>query len=573
MRNAASLAGVRSSASPSSLVRACSLNRTRTGRHCTLDHWGRHSRAAPTGKTSVNHPLCSLLALAVGLSGCGSGSAPPPPAASDFSITVSPSSVSIGQGGVTTPVTVTVTASHGFAGTIEVQLQKVPAGVVPLPAATWSMAPDASQEISFTVAPLAVAGSFSVTVAAISGALSHSIEIGLTVVPMPTIETADTGTLLTLTTKTATETARVKLLKAWGGSVVEVSLNGTNYVNSDDPGRGIQTSLWDGNANYTSSWGYNAIEAGDHWFHGSPLVDSTLMSDSIYTKTQPIQWAPENFGGGTDPVAGDAYIEKWISVVPGYNRVFRIHYKITHFGIDTHAQNTQELPVAYVNPTIPHFLYYGEGAPWTNAALTTLDVQGPCCGHVRTPEKWAAYVDDTNTGLALYTPSQYPQTQVFNAGVTLQITPQCPFTWSPGAVLEFDTYVLVGPVDESRSAIYALHSQHSDPSPLAPWTWRDAPAPDDIVRATATVSGWVWGLSPVTSVEVLVDGSKVATATLGLARPDVLDTFPDAPPDSGFQASWDTTNFSNGVHSLVVRATNAVGAVAITPTVQITISN
>ncbi len=59
-------------------------------------------------------------------------------------------------------------------------------------------------------------------------------------------------------------------------------------------------------------------------FHGSPLLVSTLMPDSIYRKTQPIQWAPENFGDGTDPVLGDAYIEKWILVVPGYNRVFKV---------------------------------------------------------------------------------------------------------------------------------------------------------------------------------------------------------------------------------------------------------
>jgi len=88
-------------------------------------------------------------------------------------------------------------------------------------------------------------------------------------------------------------------------------------------GRQMQTSLWDGNADYTTSWGYNPIEAGDHMFHGSPLLVSTLMPDSIYTKTQPIQWAPENFGDGTDPLLGDAYIEKWISVVPGLQPSFQ----------------------------------------------------------------------------------------------------------------------------------------------------------------------------------------------------------------------------------------------------------
>ena len=33
---------------------------------------------------------------------------------------------------------------------------------------------------------------------------------------------------------------------------------------------------------------------------------------------------PGKLGDGTDPVLGDAYIEKWILVVPGYNRVFKV---------------------------------------------------------------------------------------------------------------------------------------------------------------------------------------------------------------------------------------------------------
>jgi N-acetylmuramoyl-L-alanine amidase len=388
------------------------------------------------------------------------------------------------------------------------------------------------------------------------------------------VKTFDAGTMLFLETDTPAETTRVGLLKSWGGSITEVSLNGTNYVNSDDPGRQIQTSLWDGNADYTTSWGYNPIEAGDHLFQGSPLLAHALLPDSLYTKTQPIQWAPENFGGGPEnPVTGDAYIEKWISVVPGYNRVFKVHYKITHFGTDSHAQNLQELPVAYVNPNIPHFLYYSGKAPWTHGALTAFDVQGPCCDHVHTPERWGAYVDATNTGLALYTPGQFPHSQVFNADSTLQLTPLCPFSWGPGTVLEFDTYILAGPVDESREAIYALHSQESRPSPLPPWGALDSPANGDILRGDANAAGWAWGLSRVASITVFLDDSEVASANLGISRPDVTSLFPDAPTDTGFEASVDTTQFSNGIHSLVVKATNVSGAVTIFPTVQVTISN
>jgi len=49
----------------------------------------------------------------------------------------------------------------------------------------------------------------------------------------------------------------------------------------------------------------------------------------------------------------------------------------------------------------------------------------------------------------------------------------------------------------------------------------------------------------VASVTVLVDGNQVASATLGISRP-----VPDAPTNTGFQYSLDTTKLSNGRHSL-----------------------
>ncbi len=180
------------------------------------------------------------------------------------------------------------------------------------------IAAGASQSVTFNIPSTSAVGVFTIQAAAASGTISHAGQITLTV--NPPITTMDDGTSFILQTQTATETARVGLLKAWGAAITEVSLNGTNYVNSDDPGRQIQTSLWDANANYNTSWGYNPIESGDHFFDGSPVLASTLQPDSIYTKTQPIQWAPENFGGGPgNPVLGDAYIEKWITVVPGYS--------------------------------------------------------------------------------------------------------------------------------------------------------------------------------------------------------------------------------------------------------------
>jgi hypothetical protein len=387
----------------------------------------------------------------------------------------------------------------------------------------------------------------------------------------PVVSTSDDGNTLVLQTRTATEIVRVGLQKSWGGAITEVSLNGTDYVNNDDPGREIQVSLWD--ANHPGGWGYNPVEAGDHFYHGSPVLASAVAADSIYVKTQPLEWAPEAVGGGwNSPVLGDAYIEKWISVVPGYNRVFRVHYRITHFGSDSHGDAFQELPVMYVNPNVPRFLYYGGNAPWTNDALSEHVMPSVCCDMLHTPEKWGAYVDANATGIALYTPGQYPNSKGFDAGSTLQFTPMCPVSWAPGAVLDFDTFILVGNVYDSRAAIYALRREQPRQSPLpaAGFAGVDGGA---ILSGTATVSGWAWALSHVTSVDVFVDGNRVGSATYGLERPDVPAAFPGAPSAVGFQYPLDTTRFPNGTHTIVSKATDGAGHVATFATSQVSFSN
>lgn len=493
--------------------------------------------------------------------------------AGDFSLSLSPAQISATLGTITPTFSISITAQNGFTGSATIALSGLPAGATSQPATPFTVAAGQSQAVTLSIPASSAVGFFTLQVAATSGSISHAGQIGLTVNPV--IKTYDTGTMLYLETDTSTETTRVGLLKAWGASITEVSLNGTNYVNSDDPGRQIQTSLWDGNGKYGAIWGYNPIEAGDHFFDGSPVLATTRLPDSIYTKTQPIQWAPENFGGGPgNPVLGDAYTEKWISVVPGYNRVFKVHYKITHFGTDSHADATQELPVAYVNPIISYFVYYGGDAPWTSDALSQTTMPGSCCIYLHTPEEWSAYVDNTNTGLALYTPGQFPNTKGFSAGSTNQLTPTCPYSWGPGSVLEFDFYILAGPVDESRVAIYELHTQQSGSSPFPPLGFFGPPLTGDTLRGNAALlQGWAWSLSGITSVDVFVDGSQVGSATYGTSRPDVSTIFPGAPSNVGFQYSLDTTKFSNGSHTIVVKATDVTGKVATFATTQVTISN
>jgi hypothetical protein len=490
-------------------------------------------------------------------------------------ISVSPSGVTLQAGGQASTFTVSITAQNGFSGAVAVALTGLPTASTTSPSAPFTVAAGASQTVSLTVPGSTVGGSTSATVTGTKGGLSHSVPLLLTVTTA-VITTSEDATMIYLKAQTATDVARIGLLKAWGGAITEVSLNGVNYVNHDDPGRQIQTSLWDANVDYAVAWGWNPIESGDHFFHGSPLVAYTLRADSIYAKTQPIQWAPENFGGGTGPVLGEAYIEKTLTVVPGYNRVFRVHYTITYFGAVTRADAAQELPVMYVNPNVPNFVYYSGNAPWTNGALDNISMPTTCCRIVSTTERWGAYVDATNTGIALYTPMQYPDSKGFNAGSTLQFTPTCPYSWAPNSVLEFDTFILVGSVADSRAAIYALHSQQTAPSPLPPFGYLDVPASGDTMTgnpSSPNVAGWAWALSGLAIVDVFVDGTRVGSATTGTSRPDVATTWIGAPADVGFQYTLNTKMFANGPHTIVVTATDTAGHVATYATKMVTFSN
>lgn len=173
----------------------------------------------------------------------------------------------------------------------------------------------------------------------------------------------------------------------------------------------------------------------------------------------------------------------------------------------------------------------------------------------------------------LYTPQQFPVSKGINAYSTLQFTPVCPYTWNPGTVLDFDTYILVGPVNESRAVIYALNDQQTSPSTLTPMGWYDSTNNGSVVSGTITIAGWSWALPGGESVDVYVDRSRFASANFDLSRPGVAIYFPGAPTNTGFQYALDTTAFPNGSHVIFVKATDNDGNVATYATQQVTVNN
>ena len=83
-----------------------------------------------------------------------------------------------------------------------------------------------------------------------------------------------------------------------GGTLVEVSWRGRNFVNNADcTGRQVQAALYDGNAKYDGcsgcegNWGWDPVQGGDIHNFGSPLLAIKVTADSVYIATRPNEWA------------------------------------------------------------------------------------------------------------------------------------------------------------------------------------------------------------------------------------------------------------------------------------------
>jgi len=394
--------------------------------------------------------------------------------------------------------------------------------------------------------------------------------------------------VLYLTRVAQGDTIRIGVDVSWGGSIVELSWNGMDFVNRFDAGREIQLALYDGNQSYdftgkTAVYGWDPVQAGDRYGHGSPVLVAHADTDSIYTETQPNEWYPDNKGGGPHtPISTDTRIKQWISFVAGQPRVVRVHYRITHNGGDTHANSFQEFPAVYVDLRFNRFVYYDGAAPWKNDSLRSViankNPRGPL---LYMAEDWAAFVNDSDIGLSVYVPHQYHYGLTRNFSGTSGPTgsgtnyyrPATYFSLGPNAVIEGDVYLVVGDYHAARASIYALRKQSLGRDPFAPLGYLDHPSSGDRVRRTAAVSGWAFDNVGVTGVQVVVDGKVTGTATYGRARPDVRREFPNAPLQIGFNYTLDTSNLMNGEHTLQIQVTDSTGNVALFPTCLFSVAN
>ena len=508
----------------------------------------------------------------------------------DFRLSVSPRSASAVIGNISSTVTVSIAPQNGFNDSVNVILQGLPSGVNATPGSSFALQTGVSQALTFSVSSSAPVGVFPLTVSGASGTSSHTAQLVLTTEPIVRVSTYQSGSVLYLESDSGTDVSRIGLQTIWGGSIVEVSLNGTNFVNEHDTGREVQAAQYDGSAQYdncagcTGNFGWNPVQGGDKYDQGSPVLMQTLTADSLYIKAQPYQWNPDDKGGGAgQPVLGDTYVEATISAVPDHAFTFKVHYKITHFGTDRHANSIQEFPAVYVNLGFDRFVSDTSTTPWTNAPVTFVTMPQLPLGSptLYASEQWGGFVDSSDNGLTVFVPGMAPYIGGFAAAGdsgptgfgTDYFAPRTFFTFGPNSVLEGDVYLLAGEYRHARQVIYDLHNKLPAKDIFTPFGSVDSPAANAQLSGTISVAGWAVDNVAVSKVDVYVDGVLAGTATYGGSRPDVANDWPHAPAAIGYNFSLDTISYSNGPHAIEVRAIDSSGNVAVFPDFPVTIQN
>lgn len=406
------------------------------------------------------------------------------------------------------------------------------------------------------------------------------------------ISTSQSGGIVYLTSTSGGHTARIGLNTAWGGAIVEVSLDGVNFVDAHDTGREVQPSLYDGAAPYTNfncspcngTWGWNPVLGGDKYNHGSPVTNVALGTTTLSVAGTALEWNPDDKGGGAGvPVVSDVTVQQTVSVVSGSPLAFHVHMTTTYTGKVQHYSMMQELPAVYAGSQYNRFMYYGGTTPWSNGALSTATTTATSTQYY-TGEQWGAFANSSGSGLTVYVPGQYPFTSVGSctcgggSGPTgnafsyfLNLTPA---TIGPGSVITQDLYLIPGSVTTARSTVYAIHQTASNADTVPPLAAVEAPAAGATLTGTSYISGWAIDNVAVSSVTVLVDNVLLGTTPTTIARADVVAAYPHvASATSGWAVALNSAALSNGPHTVLVKVQDSSGNVTIMPPVSVTVKN
>ncbi len=153
-----------------------------------------------------------------------------------------------------------------------------------------------------------------------------------------------------------------------GGAVTYLSKSGedNNIINSWDWGRQVQMSYYAGPVPFTpdgkqpaKEWrglGWNPIQAGDHFGHGSKVIEHHNDGKAIYVKCVPMQWPLDN-------VQLEGTFETWYSLD---GPAVRVRARLNNARSDKTQwpARTQEMPAVYTNGPFYRLMTYSGDKPY-----------------------------------------------------------------------------------------------------------------------------------------------------------------------------------------------------------------
>lgn len=204
-------------------------------------------------------------------------------------------------------------------------------------------------------------------------------------------------------------TIRLGIDLSLGGAITYLSKSGSaeNVVNSFDYGRQIQMSYYSGPVPFSvgdkhpaEHWkhlGWNPIQAGDDFHHGSQVIDFKNDGHQIYVKCIPLIWPLDN-------VPAECTFESWVTLA---GNTVRVRARLNNARSD-HTQypaRRQEMPAIYTNGRYYRLMTYTGPEPFTGKPLVRIEKKsgepGPWSSWLAT-ENWAALVDEHDWGLGVW---------------------------------------------------------------------------------------------------------------------------------------------------------------------------